>query len=193
MEGESEKAAFPRLFRLATGQRLQEAGIVPFESGGNSTVLKLVDHLRGMGKPVYVLVDKDSKQNQPKIFNEQVLARHKIPADHIDYIGDPKELEELFTDQQWATAADHFWARKDGASWDPAQVKALRATGKFSSRLTELLSNGSGESVRKPRLVARLAETLSDQDEVPPQLVLAFERITKSVKAGTAVPPATPE
>jgi hypothetical protein len=26
---------------------------------------------RGMGKPVYVLVDKDSKQNQPKILRRQ--------------------------------------------------------------------------------------------------------------------------
>jgi putative ATP-dependent endonuclease of the OLD family len=181
VEGESEKAAFPRLFRLVMGQRMQEAGIVPFETGGNSTVLKLVDHLRQMGKPVYVLVDKDSKQNQPKIFNEEVLEKHDIPSDHIDYIGDPNELEELFSDEQWAVAANRFWAREDGTEWQPAQIRTLRASGKFSDRLTELLKRGSGEDLRKPRLVARLAETLNHRHEVPQDLIKAFERVMESV------------
>jgi putative ATP-dependent endonuclease of the OLD family len=186
VEGESEKAAFPRLFRLVMGQRMQEAGIVPFETGGNSTVLKLVDHLRQMGKPIYVLVDKDSKQNQPKIFNEEVLKRHDIPGDHIDYIGDPNELEELFSDEQWAIAANRFWAREDGMEWRPAQIRTLRASGKFSDRLTELLKRGSGEDLRKPRLVARLAETLNHRHEVPQDLIKAFERVMGSV--GHSVP-----
>jgi putative ATP-dependent endonuclease of the OLD family len=47
-------------------------------------------------------VDKDSKHNQPKIFDEVVLGDRGIPDDHIDYIGNPNELEELFSDQQWA-------------------------------------------------------------------------------------------
>jgi len=186
VEGESEKAAFPRLFRLVIGQRMQEAGIVPFETGGNSTVLKLVDHLRQMGKPVYVLVDKDSKQNQPKIFNEEVLKKHDIPDDHIDYIGDPNELEELFSDQQWAVAANRFWVREDGVEWRPDQIRALRTSGKFSDRLTDLLKRGSGENLRKPRLVARLAETLNSRHEVPKDLIKAFERVVES--AGFSVP-----
>jgi len=181
VEGESEKAAFPRLFRLIMGQRMQEAGIVPFEAGGNSTVLKLVDHLRGMGKPVYVLVDKDSKQNQAKIFNEAVLRQHGVPDDHIDYLGNPNEFEELFSDRQWAVTANRFWPRKDGNDWQPGQIHRLRSAGKFSDRLTELLRNGTGESVRKPRLVARLAETLNDRQEVPLDLIKAFERVMQSV------------
>ncbi|WP_329237801.1 hypothetical protein OG417_34715 [Actinoallomurus sp. NBC_01490] len=63
VEGESEKSAFPRLFRLVTGRRTQEVGIVLFDSGGNGTVLKLVEHLRGMGKPVLVLVDGASPRS----------------------------------------------------------------------------------------------------------------------------------
>ena len=188
VEGESEKAAFPRLFRLAIGQRMQEAGIVPFESGGNSTVLKLVDHLRGMGKPVYVVVDKDSRQNQPKIFNEEVLEKHGVPTDHIDYIGDPNELEELFSDQQWALAANRFWPRNDSAEWAPHHIRTLRSAGKFSERLTDLLKKGTGESIRKPRLVARLAETLNHRDEVPLGLIESFERVIQSL--GQVVPPA---
>jgi hypothetical protein len=182
VEGESEKAAFPRLFRLALGRRMQEAGIVPFDSGGNGTVLTLVDHLRGMGKPIYVLVDKDSKQNQPKIFNEAKLLQHGIPRDHIDYVGDPNELEELFSDRQWAVAANRFWPRKDGTDWEPAQVNALRGSGKFSDKLAELLWRESRESVSKPRLVARLAETLRYHDDVPAELSKAFERVTHTLR-----------
>jgi len=177
VEGESEKAAFPRLFRLVIGQRMQEVGIVLFESGGNSTVLKLVDHLRGMGKPVYVLVDKDSKQNQPKIFNETALLNHGVPDDHIAYLGDPNELEELFSDQQWAVTANRFWPRKDGRDWVPEHVQRLRGNGKFSERLAGLISAGTGEDIRKPRLAARLSETLNQRDEVPPDLIKAFEHV----------------
>lgn len=187
VEGESEKAAFPRLFRLVIGQRMQEAGIVPFESGGNSTVLKLVDHLRGMGKPVYVVVDGDSRKNQPKIFKEEVLEKHGVLADHIDYIGDPDELEELFSDQQWVVTANRFWPREDGTEWAQHHIRALRSAGKFSERLTELLKTGTGENIRKPRLVARLAETLNHRDEVPPGLILAFERVMQSL--GQSVSP----
>jgi putative ATP-dependent endonuclease of OLD family len=180
VEGESEKAAFPRLFRLAMGQRMQETGIVVFESGGNSTVLKLVDHLRGMGKPVYVLVDKDSKQNQPKIFNETALRNHGIPDDHIDYIGNPNELEELFSNQQWALTANQFWPRQDGTDWTPPQIQALRSDGKFSTSLADLFKTSSGEMISKPRLVARLTETLNCSDEVPQELIKAFERVMNS-------------
>jgi putative ATP-dependent endonuclease of OLD family len=181
VEGESEKAAFPRLFRLATGQRMQEAGIVPFESGGNSTVLKLVDHLLGMGKPVHVIVDKDSLNNQPKIFNQSVLENHGVTAGHISYVGSPNELEELFTDQQWAAAATKFWLRADGTAWTPGQIQALRSDGKFSDKLITVLRAESGQQVTKPRLVARLADTLSGRGEVPKDLVDAFDRLINRV------------
>ena len=41
VEGDSEKSAFPLLFRLATGRRMQEIGVVPFDSGGNGSVFTL--------------------------------------------------------------------------------------------------------------------------------------------------------
>jgi putative ATP-dependent endonuclease of OLD family len=184
VEGESEKASFPRLFRLATGQRMQEAGIVLFESGGNGTVLKLVDHLRGMSKPVYVIVDKDSLQNQPKIFKKEVLENHGITPGRISYIGDPNELEELFTDKQWAAVATKFWPRADGSTWQPEQIRALRGNGKFSDKLTSIFMAESGLLVSKPRLVARLADTLGCRDEVPKGLVDAFDMLVSKVAAG---------
>lgn len=184
VEGESEKAAFPRLFRLATGQRMQEAGVVLFESGGNSTVLKLVDHLRGMSKPVYVIVDKDSLHNQPKIFNLEVLENHGVTTGHISYIGNPNELEELFTDEQWAAAATTSWPRTDSGPWKPQHFKALRGNGKFSDKLTSILTAESGQLVSKPRLVARLADNLSSRDGVPKDLLQAFDKLVAKVGTG---------
>jgi hypothetical protein len=154
----------------------------PFEAGGNSTVLTLVDQLRYMGKPIYVLVDKDSKQNQPKIFNEAKLLQHGIPRDHIDYVGDRNELEELFSDHQWTVAANRFWPRNDGTDWEAAQINALRGSGKFSDRLAELLWRESHDKVSKPLLLARLAETLRHHDDVPAELIKAFERVTQTLR-----------
>lgn len=177
VEGESEKVALPRLFKLITGRRMQEAGIVPFDSGGNATVLKLVAHLHGMGKPVYVLVDEDSKTNQAKTFTPENLQRNGVPPERIDYLGDPNELEELFSDGQWALTADRFWPRTDEHPWKAGQIEALRGGGKFSDLLVALFERHSGERIRKPHLVARLSETLTHRDEVPGQLVKAVERI----------------
>jgi predicted ATPase len=180
VEGESEKSAFPRLFRLATGRRTQEVGIVLFDSGGNGTVLKLIAHLRAMGKPVLVIVDKDSLKQS--LFKRENLEKHGVRPEHIDYIGDPNELEELFTDEQWAITADKFWPRSDGQLWRPAEVAGLRGTGKFSNKLVDLLERGSDEIVRKPKLVARLAELLQSRDEIPDDLIKALERVLDFVQ-----------
>ena len=185
VEGESERAAFPCLFRLATGRRLQEAGVVLFEAGGNGTVLKLVDHLRGMGKPVHVIVDKDSLNNQPKIFREESLEKHGVAAQDISYVGNPNELEELFTDQQWASAAAIYWPRSDGSVWEPEQFQALRGNGKFSDKLTTMLKAESAERISKPRLVARLADSLASRDKVPKDLVDAFDKLVRHVSPAT--------
>jgi putative ATP-dependent endonuclease of OLD family len=180
VEGESEKSAFPRLFRLATGRRTQEVGVILFDSGGNGTVLKLIAHLRAMGKPVLVIVDKDSLKQS--LFKRENLEKHGVRPEHIDYIGDPNELEELFTDEQWTITADKFWPRSDGQLWRPAQVAGLRGTGKFSNKLVDLLERGSDQIVRKPKLVARLAELLQSRDEIPDDLIKAFERVLDYVQ-----------
>ncbi len=92
----------------------------------------------------------------------------------------------MFTAEQWAETANRFWPRSDGTSWLPAQIDALREAGKFSRRLIELLQRGSGASIRKPKLVARLSELLTTRDEVPADLIKAFERVLDFVRPGAA-------
>lgn len=180
VEGESEKSAFPRLFRLVTGRRTQEVGVVLIDSGGNSTVLRLVTHLREMGKPVLVIVDKDSLRQS--LFKRENLEKHGVRPEDIDYIGNPNELEELFTDKQWVDTADKFWPRTDGQPWSPAAIAGLRSGGKFSKKLADLIERNSGQTVRKPKLVARLAELLQTREEVPDDLIKAFERVLQYIQ-----------
>ena len=175
VEGDSEKSAFPRLFRLATGRRMQEIGVVPFDSGGNGTVFKLIAHLRSMGKPVLVIVDKDS--TRLSLYQQENLERHGVLSEHIHCIGAPDELEELFTDVQWSETANRFYPRNDGRAWSPADIGHLRGSGKFSSELTGLLKRHSGETVRKPRLMVQLVGLLQCRNDVPDDLIKVFERV----------------
>ena len=164
VEGESEKAAFPRLFRLVMGQRMQEAGIVPFESGGNSTVLKLVGHLREMGKPVYVLVDKDSKTESAEDFRRggaRESTAYQTIISTISVI--PTSSRSSFpTNNGQLLLRIRSWPREDGTEWVPHQIRALRGAGKFSDETHRPSEKQElSENIRKPRLVARLAETLN--------------------------------
>ncbi|GAA1301297.1 hypothetical protein Psi02_28480 [Planotetraspora silvatica] len=177
VEGPTEKAAFPRLFHLATGRRLQEAGIVLFDAGGNTTVLKFVGYLRDIKRDVHVLVDQDSKRDQRKIFEEARLTAQGVTPDRIDYVGDPNELEELFTDAQWAATANDSWPRQDRGLWTPRDIADLRASGKFSDKLCTLLGTASGAKVSKPALLSRLVQRMTSRDEVPDALVEIFERL----------------
>lgn len=182
VEGPSEKRAFPRLFHLATGVRLREAGIVIWESGNNTNALKLARYLTGMGKPVYVIVDKDSLRDQPKLFSERELNSNGIPTNRIDYLGDPSELEELFSDEQWTELANQHWPQRDGNPWTPGQFAALRSAGKFSKKASDLLSGGIGGSTAKPDLMARHAQRATSREDIPEKLADAFDRLLVAVR-----------
>lgn len=178
VEGPSERRAFPRLFHLATGQRLQEAGIVLFDGGGNTAVLKLVKYLRDIGKPVYVIVDADSKRDQPKLFSEQKLREHCVPDGCIDYLGNVNELEELFSDQQWSDLANDFCPHQDGVTWRSGHFSPLRAKEKFSDEVKNLLRKS------KPQLMVRMAEMMTHRDDLPAQLAEAFDRLMETLRNG---------
>ena len=187
VEGPSERKAFPRLFHLSTGRRLQEAGIMLFDGGGNTTVLTLVKYLRSMGKPVYVIVDADSLRDHPKIFGKANLKAAGISEDFIDYIGDEEngqvELEQLFSDRQWSDLANKHWQRGDEQSWTPGHFSAARVAKKFSHEVSSMLYHQAG-NVSKPDLMARMAEMMTCRSDLPTQLVSAFDRLANTLLIG---------
>jgi putative ATP-dependent endonuclease of OLD family len=179
VEGDSERKAFPKLFYLATKRRLQEAGIVIFSGDGNTAVLKLVKCLAEMGKPVYVIVDADSKRDHPRLFSRDRLLEQGVHDGHIDYLGDASELEELFSDEQWSDLGNEFWPRPDGKQWESGHFFALRSSGKFSAKVSALLNERS-----KPQLMMRMAELITSREAVPSKLVAAFDRLMSTLENG---------
>lgn len=177
VEGKTEKQAFPRFFYLATGHRLQEAGIVIVDAEGNTAVPKLVKCLREMGKPVYVIVDADSKRDHPNLFNRDKLLEYGVLPGFIDYLGEANELEELFPNERWSDLANEFCPRGEGPSWEVGHFSSLRGPGKkFSDEVKNLL----GQS--KPDLMTQMARKMSHRDHLPKQLTAAFDRLMETLR-----------
>lgn len=191
VEGPSEKQSFPRLFRLATEVGLREAGIVLLDANGNGSVLKLAEYLTAMHKPVHAIIDKDSLRDHKKIFSKENLKAHGIPEDHIEYLGDPNELEELFSDEQWCDMANGCWPRHDGDLWTPVDFTNQRADGKkFSKEISNMLSKGSRSPASKPDLISRIAERLTSRNDIPKALLTAFECLLAATNSPSDLEPA---
>ena len=97
VEGETEFATLPYLFRLKYGQPLQNAGIVLVNGKGNSTARKLTEVLVANGKQVVFLVDQDSRMNgAAKQFTAESFARDGIDETRqVFYVG-MCEFEDSF-------------------------------------------------------------------------------------------------
>lgn len=175
VEGATEIAAFPVLFRLATGRQLEACGIAMWSCDNNEGALKFAAFLNNHNRDVAFVVDQDSKKNSKHLFNTKKLAEYGLAEErHGIYLGHPNELEDLFDDAVWARVANEKWPKQDGSLWNETDVASLRA-GKFSSSLLELMKVGSEQGPKnKQELVTTLALNLADSSEVPSSLTAAF-------------------
>jgi hypothetical protein len=182
VEGPTESQSLPILFRSATGMSLQAAGIALVPCNGNEGALKVARFLQERDRRVAFLVDKDSTSNREtrKLFAVAKLQSYGFSEDQIHYVGDPTELEELFSDERWCTTANLHWPKGDGLQWDPQEIHALRGGPKFSTALLELFKVGSetGPS-SKPEMMSTLAASSRGQGEVPDQLREIFRVLTE--------------
>jgi hypothetical protein len=175
VEGETEEQAFPLLFKAATGKRLQSAGIALICGKGNHGALKVTEFLIDNNRAVAFIVDKDSAGLT--VFKPEKLRHIGVKDEQIHFVGDPNELEELFSDQQWADTATEVWARSDGRAWSTDDIAALRGQRKFSAKLQALIEQGSGVKPSKPDMNLELAIRVRTADEVPEELREAFEAV----------------
>ena len=149
VEGPTEMQTVPTLFRLSTGMSLQSAGIALIAGNGNDGALNVVKFLKEHGRSLsFVVVDADSGDR--KLFRNDKLRAAGIQDDEIYFVGN-RELEDLFTDKQWADAANEHWARDDEQPWSPADFASLRQSNKFSKAIEDAVR---GQSSRA--LIARL-------------------------------------
>ncbi|OUS91935.1 ATP-dependent endonuclease [Rhodococcus sp. NCIMB 12038] len=175
VEGDTEMASLPILFRHATGRHLESAGIALWACRNNEGAMDfarfLVDHERN----VTFLVDSDSKEQARHVFSDKKLQQRGLsPEKHAIYIGDPNELEELFSDEVWAKTANAKWPRVDGAEWTAHHFAELRGK-KFSKELLDMTREASEQGPSsKPEAMTTLALSLQQGDKLPDQLTEVF-------------------
>jgi putative ATP-dependent endonuclease of OLD family len=184
VEGLTEQHAIPRLFRLVTGLTLQAAGLALIVGDNNDGALKLVRSLVQHHRPLWVLVDRDTflHPSTRSAWSRDKLARFGLSDDRVFALGDPNELEDLFSNDQWATCANAHWPLNSEDSWTTEDIAELRVDGKFSERLFARICAGSSEAPgSKAYLVPTLATTLGSANEVPAHLARALSEIAEAV------------
>ncbi|MFJ2833512.1 ATP-dependent nuclease [Streptomyces sp. NPDC087263] len=180
VEGPTEYAALPALFKLAFGYPIQSAGIALWDCGGNDGALNFAKFLKKHKRTVMFLVDGDSIRDKEKEFSLNRLEKYGFTEKDCLFLGDPNELEDVFSDDQWADTMNAEWPRKDEQQWTPKDVADLRRTGKFSKSLHSLLYQHSEQAPRKKEsMVVELAQRLRQPSDVPPALVKSFNDAIK--------------
>jgi hypothetical protein len=178
VEGPTEVQVLPILFRLVTKMSMQSAGIALISGNGNDGALKVVRFLKDNGRRLaFVVVDSDSTDG--KLFRSDKLKAVGVSPDDIHFVGD-RELEDLFTDQQWAAVANREWRRQDGSEWTSANFAELRSETKFSSAIESVVRAASLSAPQsKPGYLLALVQGLRTDVEVPPDLVLVLQALAK--------------
>ncbi|PPG90869.1 hypothetical protein C5C39_09725 [Rathayibacter sp. AY1F3] len=184
VEGETEAGVIPVLFKLATGRHLESCGIALWPCNNNEGALRFAQFLANHGRGVAFLVDSDSKTVAKHVFSNDRLSKAGLhPDEHCLYIGDPNEIEDVFSDDQWVSAANDLWIR-DGDeapsdTWSEADFAALRGEGKkFSSDVLKMLRTGSSFApAGKPDMLLSLVLRLNSKTDVPAPLVDVFEQL----------------
>ncbi|MFD7913557.1 ATP-dependent endonuclease [Streptomyces sp. NPDC059752] len=174
VEGDTEQKSLPLLFRLAQNMSLQAAGIALWGCENNEGALHLARYLVKHRRTVMLMVDADSRTN--KLFKDERLRRAGLDLEkHVSYVGEAEgynELEELFSDDQWAHAANIHWPRPAPQTWQADDFTAHRAGKKFSAHILGMIQNQAEDNSPngKPAMVYGLASTLTTAQDVPRQL-----------------------
>lgn len=183
VEGPTEAQAFPVLFRIAMGIPLQSAGLALVPANGNSGALQLARHLISQGRPVRIIVDEDTftSTSTKKKFRADALTAAGIDPSHVKRVG-TKELEDLFSDDQWAATANANWPRVDQRPWEKTDFAALRNRPKFSDELCGIVYAASPDSApdNKPGYLLALALQLRQALDVPAVLRVIFEELVEA-------------
>ncbi|WP_446210794.1 AAA family ATPase [Micromonospora sp. IBSANI012] len=180
VEGDTEVQSFPILFRLSTGKTLQQAGIALVACNKNEGAILFAGHLVKHGRQVAFVVDGDTSKQ--KFYNEGRLADAGLRLrEHVHLVGLPdKELEHLFTDEQWCRAANVNWPRVDGRPWAPEDIAVLREEKKFSARLADTFRESSEQGPSgKPATMFALVQSFDEAADVPAPLQEIFRKLVE--------------
>ncbi|MFJ3439424.1 ATP-dependent nuclease [Streptomyces cyaneofuscatus] len=181
VEGETEQQCIPLPFRLSQKLSLQSAGIALWACENNEGALHLARYLVQRKRSVMLMIDADSRSN--KLFKDEKLRKAGLDLDkQVAYVGEAlgfNELEELFTDERWATAANLRWPRPAPLTWSAEDFTAHRGTRKFSARVLDMIKREAAEASPngKPAMLNGLVTTLTAPEDVPQQLREVFGQL----------------
>ncbi|HET7443251.1 MAG TPA: hypothetical protein VFJ57_01190 [Solirubrobacterales bacterium] len=161
---------------MSTGMSLQSAGIALIAGNGNDGALQVVRFLKDHGRNLsFLVVDSDSSDG--KLFRKDKLKAAGIEKDKIHFIGG-RELEDLFTDSQWAATANIHWPKDDQQPWTTNDFATLRGQEKFSKAVENVVRGQSSHAPQgKPGYLTALVQGLQSVDEVPADLVKVFRQL----------------
>ncbi|TDW29188.1 ATP-dependent nuclease [Cryobacterium psychrophilum] len=177
VEGPTETAALPVLFKTAMGQQLESCGIAIWACRNNEGAADFASFLVKHGRSVAFLVDADSR-NVKHVFSEGKLRQRGLDPDkHALYIGAPNEIEDLFSDAQWAQLANAQWPREDQTAWTKSHFASLREKKFSKDLLTELREQSLDGPSGKPDVMVAMALHVKSPEDVPEQLRDAFQAL----------------
>ncbi len=182
-EGATEITVIDFLYCAITNRMMALDGIYPVNGGDNGNALKLAKLLRTNHRRVILVLDNDCKGTPIIPGNTEAEIRHETGLtvnEHLFFVG-AKELEDLFSDAQWAELFNDQYPKISGSVWNPDEISALRSETKFSEALRIILANETGYKPGKPELGRGIAQLAIKQDAIPEPLTTLIISITKQV------------
>lgn len=180
LEGETETAAMPALFRTVTGQSLVSSGVTMFNSQGSGALRKLTRAIKNeWQRQVVALLDEDQRAQSAAWITDMGL----VEGDDLYFVG-TKEFEDAFSDAQWMAVLNHGFQPQDGAGdWTEAEIAGLRGADKFSDALrARARQRCHDHTISKPDLGLILGAVLTVPGELPHGLLACIEAATAAAR-----------
>lgn len=175
VEGETEEAAFPLLFRAVTGRSLTSAGVTLINTKGSGAIRRLVEVLATKwGRDVVVLADEDARESVADWLDRMGIGE----ADGTLHFVGTKEFEDAFADEVWLRALSRFSPCDSEEPWSVEQIASMREADepKFSEALNNLVRRRCRDSsIGKPDLGLALS-AVAEPGDVPAVVRACIER-----------------
>lgn len=169
VEGATESAALPILYKTVLGATLAQTGIIVFDTNGSGAAYEFAMRLRSRwGKPLVLLLDSDTKADRSKMGKLIGLGFQE----NLDlfFVG-IKEFEDSFDDNHWAAAMNiHLPLEDPNETWTVSEFASFRGSTKFSGSVQRHISNRIGYTVSKPDLGRFLAIQSQESGIVPKEI-----------------------
>jgi energy-coupling factor transporter ATP-binding protein EcfA2 len=166
VEGDTEEAAAPELFRTCIGRSMNAAGVHIVNTRGSGSIRRVVEVIAtDWQRGVVVMTDADVRSD---VRTTSWLTRFGVLEGRSLFFVGIKEFEDAFSDAVWVRALNNGFRPGDGSEWAETDIAECRQAEKFSvALLNKVKSRVRNAEVSKPDLGIALAEAVETRDDVP--------------------------